>query len=253
MSECPTRVLVVDDEVDTCSNLRDILEDLGFSVDTACSGEEALELVRTRPYDVALLDLRMPGMDGLELYRRIRELQAGTVALIVTAYASSETAHDALEAGAWRVLSKPVQTEQLINLVDEAMESPLVLVVDDDRDLCANLWDLLRSKNCRVCLAHDIPEAEARLRNNSYRVVLIDMKLPTGTGTQMLHLVRAANPQARTVLITGWRSELEKIVDQALGAGADAVCYKPFQVEELLKTVQSLCAEREDPDARAGH
>src|SRR5215218_4940185 len=102
------RVLVVDDEQDTCSNLSDILTDLGYRVDCACDGASALELVRRTPYDVALLDLRMPGMDGLTLYREIKKIRAGTVAILVTAYASGATSEEALAAGAWRVVPKPV-------------------------------------------------------------------------------------------------------------------------------------------------
>src|SRR5262245_3151806 len=93
-------VLVVDDEPDTCHNLTDILTDLGYRVDTAPDGPSALELVRKNPYDVALLDYKMPGMDGLTLYREIKRLRAGTVAIVVTAYAGGTTAEEALAAGA---------------------------------------------------------------------------------------------------------------------------------------------------------
>ena len=123
------------------------------------TASRALELVRQKPYDVALLDLKMPGMDGLTLYREIAKLRAGTVAIVVTAYASKATAEEALAAGAWQVLPKPVDFPQLLALVDEALGQPLVLVVDDDHDLCANLWDLLRERGYRVAVAHD--EAEA--------------------------------------------------------------------------------------------
>ena len=85
-------ILVVDDDVDTCRNLTDILTDLGCRVDTAHDGPSALERVRKKRYYVALLDLKMPGMDGLTLYREIKKLSAGTVAIIVTAYATSATA-----------------------------------------------------------------------------------------------------------------------------------------------------------------
>src|SRR5260370_14233734 len=103
-TDSPPRILVVDDEADTCANLSDILTELGYRVDVAFDGPSALELVKQNHYDVALLDLKMPGMDGLELYRRIKEVQSGTVAIVVTAYASSHTAQEALSAGASRIL-----------------------------------------------------------------------------------------------------------------------------------------------------
>src|SRR5947208_1462288 len=106
MSPTSPSVLVVDDEVDTCRNLSDILTDRGYRVDVAHDGPSALELVRKNPYDVALLDYRMPGMDGLTLYREIKKLRADTVAIVVTAYASGTTTEEALQAGAWQVLSK---------------------------------------------------------------------------------------------------------------------------------------------------
>lgn len=171
-------ILVVDDDVDTCNNLSDILTDLGYRVASAHDGLTALELVRKNTYDIALLDLKMPGMDGLELYRQIKKLQADTVAMVVTAYATSATAEAALTAGAWQVLSKPVDIPKMLALVDEALGQPLVLVVDDDSDSCASLWDLLRERGYRVCLAHDEKQATDRLKDRSYKVVLIDMKLP---------------------------------------------------------------------------
>jgi CheY-like chemotaxis protein len=233
-------ILVVDDEVDTCRNLSDILTDLGYRVDVAHDGPAALELVRRNAYDVALLDLKMPGMDGLTLYREIKRLRAGTVAIIVSAYASSATAEEALTAGAWQVLAKPVDFPRLLGLVEQAVGQPLVLVIDDDPDLCASLWDLLREKSYRVALAHDEPMAAAQLKDTAFAVVLIDMKLPGGDGGSVFRLVRQANPQARTVVITGHRAEMDEMVRRVLTEGADAVCYKPFNVPALLTTVEKL-------------
>ncbi|MGB6856643.1 MAG: response regulator [Terracidiphilus sp.] len=233
-------ILVVDDEVDTCSNLSDILTDLGYSVDVAHEGQTALEMVRQKPYDVALLDFKMPGMDGLTLYREIKKLRADTVAIVVTAYAGGETKAEALAAGAWQVLSKPVDFPKLLGLVDEALGQPLVMVVDDDRDLCENLWDLLRERGYRVGLAHDEDEAAERLKGREFKIVLIDMKLRTGDGATVFRIVRKSNPQTRTVVITGHRSEMDQIVKKIMDEGADAVCYKPFDVPGLLSTLQTL-------------
>jgi CheY-like chemotaxis protein len=233
-------ILLVDDDVDICRNLTDILTDLGYQVDSAHDGPSALELVRRKPYDVALLDLRMPGMDGLTLYREIKRLRAGTVAILVTAYASPATAEEALAAGTWRVVPKPVEFPALLELVDEALGQPLVLVVDDDRDLCANLWDLLRERGYRVCLAHGVSEAAERLADESFKVVLIDLRMPDGDGRDVLRQVREANPQARTILITGYHSGSDDLVARVLAEGADAVCYKPFDVPRLLEQLESL-------------
>jgi CheY-like chemotaxis protein len=246
-------ILVVDDEVDTCRNLSDILTDLGYRVDVAHDGPSALGLVRRHTYDVALLDLRMPGMDGLTLYREIKKVSAGTVALIVSAYASQSVTEQAVGAGAWQVLPKPVDFPNLLGLVSQVLDQPLVLVVDDDSDLCASLWDLLRERGYRVAVAHDEPAAAERLRGGSYRVVLIDMRLPLGDGGRVFRLVRESNPQARTVVITGHRSELDEMVRKVVAEGADAVCYKPFDIPRLLGTLEQLTRAHPPGQGAPGH
>lgn len=233
-------ILVVDDDVDTCRNLSDILADFGYRVDTAHDGPQALELVRKNPYDVALLDFKMPGMDGLTLYREIKKIQPSIVSIIVTAYTSHGTEAAARDAGTWKVLAKPVDLGRLLPLVDEALQQPLVMVVDDDHELCTSLWDLLRDHGYRVCLAHTVAEAEAKLKTKTHRVLLVDMKLPGGSGTDVFHAVRQIDPQARTILITAHRTELQQLIEQVLSEGADAVCYKPFDLDQLLETLQRL-------------
>lgn len=240
MSSQMPRLLIVDDEVDTCENLRDIMSDLGYQVDVAHDGSSALDLVKRHGYDVAMLDLRMPGMDGLELYRRIKQISAGTLAVVVTAYASSETAKSVLEAGAWKLVAKPVNIPQLVGLVDEALHSPLVLVVDDDSDLCENLWEIFREHGFRVHLAHDVPGAQGALDRHEFQVVLLDMKLPGDDGSELLEIIRNSSNKARTLVITGYPAEMEQRVQKALDSGAEAVCYKPFDVPALLGTVRRL-------------
>lgn len=243
-------ILVVDDDIDTCRNLADILADMGYRVDTAHDGPSALELVRRNPYDVALLDFKMPGMDGLELYREVKKLRAGTVAIIVSAYTNQATREEAIGAGAWQVLSKPVDFPKLLGLVDEALGQPLVLVVDDDPDLCSALWDLLHERGFRVAVAHDTPEAAEQLRAGPFKVVLIDMKLPHGNGSAVFRMVRQTCPDAHTVVITGYPRELNELVERVVREGADAVCYKPFDVAHLLATVEQLT--REPPASPTG-
>jgi two-component system, NtrC family, response regulator HydG len=116
-------LLVVDDDVDQCRNLADILDDLGYRADLAHDGRSALELVRRHPYRVAVLDYRMPGMDGLTLCREIRKLSEGTVSIIVTAYAGGITSEEFLAAGAKQVLGKPVDVRELIEALRRHLDN----------------------------------------------------------------------------------------------------------------------------------
>ncbi len=238
MSHKPPSILVVDDEPDICANLRDILSEFGYRVDTATSGASALELVDRGNYDVALLDLKMPGMSGVELFREIKSRSSGTVAVIISAYASTSSAEEALQAGAWQILSKPVDIAQVMQCIDEAVNQPLVMLVDDDEDLCDSLWDVLRSQGIRVKLAHNVASANKALQDQDYQVAIVDLKLPGGDGLRLCAEIREMNPGAKTILVTGFRTELEQRAGQY--SGVDATCYKPFDVSELLATIRRL-------------
>lgn len=233
-------ILVVDDEIDTCRNLADILEDYGFRVDVAHDGYSALELFGSHAYDIAVLDLRMPGMDGLTLYREIKKLSSGTLAIFVTAYAVKSTATAALTAGVLDVFPKPVEFPKLMDVMKQILERPLALLVDDDEDLCANLWDLLTDHGYRVDVAHSETDAAARLQSRNYHVVLIDIKLPQGDGRGVFAKVREAIPEAPVIAITGYREETQAIIDAIIASTGTAVCYKPFNIPELLATLERL-------------
>jgi DNA-binding response OmpR family regulator len=238
------RILVVDDDQDTCRNLADILVDAGYSVTTAGDAANALASVRDAPFDLVLLDLKIPGTDGLTLFNQIKQISPGTPAVIITAYASSATTGAALAAGALTVLTKPVDVRALLSLVTATVSRPLVLVVDDDADLCANLLDLFRAEGFRAAVARACQEAARALGLREHPVVLIDMKLPSGSGAEVFELVRRHNANASTIVITGYRTELEQRVEELLAMGANAVLYKPLDVGLLLAKIRELVGQR---------
>ena len=117
------RVLVVDDDIDACANLQDILIDSDYEVTVAYTGEAAIDLVRGDTFDLALLDLKMPGIDGLAAFREIRHVSPRIAVLILSAYASASVADQALSDGARAVLHKPVIIEQLLPLLHQVVEA----------------------------------------------------------------------------------------------------------------------------------
>lgn len=113
-------ILMVDDDPDYCRNMADILGDRGYRVDTAHDGPTALQLVQRQAYDVAMFDLRMPGMDGVTLCSKVVHLRPSIVTLLITGYPEDVVPTVARAAGIRVVLAKPLNVENLLRRIEEA-------------------------------------------------------------------------------------------------------------------------------------
>jgi len=115
-------ILIVDDEMVVRDSLQAWFRDAGYQVDAASSGKEALERMARQEYDVYLLDIKMAGMDGLELQSRIKKIKPDAAVIIMTAYASVDTAVQALKQGAFDYIVKPFDPDDLEHVVRNAVE-----------------------------------------------------------------------------------------------------------------------------------
>ena len=112
-------ILIVDDEADTCNLMAKLLLALGYQADAAQDGHAALRLVDCRQYGLAILDYEMPGMNGVDLFRRIRRARPDLAAVFVTGHTTIDVVFPAIEAGILRIFPKPVDFKELIPVIEE--------------------------------------------------------------------------------------------------------------------------------------
>ena len=114
--------LIIDDEVAVNNNIRKVLAKKGYQVDQAVTKDEALQKIEQRAYKLVLLDLKMPGVKGLELLRAIREKRPETMVIIITGYASIETAKETARLGAVAYLPKPFTPHEIREATEKAFQ-----------------------------------------------------------------------------------------------------------------------------------
>jgi DNA-binding NtrC family response regulator len=115
------KILIVEDEAVVRESVRDWLIEDGYDVDVAENGDEALEKIKKEEFGVIVLDLKLPGIDGLQVFEHAKELKPETKGVIITAYPSKETQEKAKRLGLLDYLSKPFKVEDLEKLITEAL------------------------------------------------------------------------------------------------------------------------------------
>ena len=184
-------VLVVDDEQDIRDASERILSRVGYHVQKASRGDEALDILNKERVDILLLDLKMPGMDGLEVLERIRKQNTQIQVIVITGYATVETAIEAMKQGAYDFIPKPFEPDQLRIVVNRAWEKMCFIREAEKLELERNrtLSDLDTEKSRIRTIIESFPsgvivtdpKGRVVLMNPAFRQLLgIDSDLKTG-------------------------------------------------------------------------
>jgi len=135
------QLLIVDDEVDFLDTIAQRMEMRGFDVTKAYNGNEALQAVKEKKYDIALLDLKMPGLDGFEVLKVLKTEHKYIEVIILTAHGSIESAFDTSKLGAFGFITKPYDFDELIKTIKEAYELRLKKKFENDSEHLGKILD----------------------------------------------------------------------------------------------------------------
>jgi two-component system OmpR family response regulator len=120
------KILIVDDEIIFANNIGKLISKRGYEVKTVYNGDGALRAVEEDDFDVIILDLKMPGMDGLETLKRIKEKRAQVEVIILTGHGSMDSGIDGIQLGAFDFIMKPVRFDDLHERIRQAYQRKLV-------------------------------------------------------------------------------------------------------------------------------
>ena len=193
-------ILVIDDEVIMQEILGEFLREEGYTVDVAGSGEEGTDFARQRFYDCAIVDLMMPGIDGIETMQQLRRIDAGLPVVMVTAFASVESAVEAMKQGAYEYITKPFKNDEVLVVLQNAIRTRQL--EEEVKSLRKALKDKYRFEN--------IVGKNRRMQ-------------------EVYALVEQTAPSRSTILITGESGTGKELIAKAIHANSPRVD-KPFVV-----------------------
>ena len=237
-----TNVLVVDDLRSVRLTLGGILEDEGYdegyNVVLAENGYQAIEMAKQTPFDLIFMDIKMPGINGVQTFREIKKINPEAVVIMMTAYSVEDLVREALEEGAYAVVYKPFDIEKIVSIIESALQKTLILVVDDSQTDRETLKTILEERGYGVVTASSGAEALAMVKEKRFDIIFLDVRLPDIDGVEFFEQVKAIDPEVAVIMMTGY-SEAE-LMQKVISHGAYTCIYKPFNVDKVVSLVGEL-------------
>jgi len=238
-----TNVLVVDDLRSIRLTLGGILEDEGHNVVTAEDGYQAIEAVKKTHFDAIFMDIKMPGINGVQTFREVKKIDPEAVVIMMTAYSVEDLVKEALEEGAYAIIYKPFDIDRIIAIIEELLhEKILILVVDDQFADRETLKAILEDKGYRVATANDGAEAIEMVKSQHYDIIFLDVRLPDMNGVETFEQVKKIDPGATVIMMTGYSEE--DLVKKTINSGAYTCLHKPFDMEKVITLVEAVVENR---------
>jgi DNA-binding NtrC family response regulator len=235
------RALVVDDDRSMVRTLADVLMLKGWDVSTAFDGEAALAAVTKEAFDVVLMDVKMPGMDGVAAFKAMKEANPDVRVVLMTAYAAHELMMEAECAGVLRIVPKPINVPELLELLAGNLEHRLpVLIIDNDAAFLKTLSEVLCLRGFEILEAKSLREALRLMTERPPAAVLLHMHLESATPREAVMAVQQASPDVALVLYSGRPGAEEEARRTLPPDSVHTYLQKPFAIGEVTGVLDAI-------------
>ncbi|MBN1822695.1 MAG: response regulator [Endomicrobiales bacterium] len=237
------KILIVDDQQNIRESMADILSMEGYEVHSFENGFDALEKVKEISFDVAFLDIKMPGMNGIETFKEIKSISPETVVFIITGVTEQDVLKQVIDEGAHAVINKPFDMEGIIESIQKAKEKTTVLIVDRQLDMEASSRHLL-SKGYHVVCVSDENEAKRSLARKPVDVILYDTKDRLKTN-ELYERVKVITGEDDPQIIMINSFEADGTAGEILTVGTKQFVKKAINMSDIEKALSEILRNKE--------
>jgi len=237
------RALVVDDDQFMVRTLSDVLRLKGWEVTTAFSGETAVKLATEGTFDVVLMDIKMPEMDGVAAFKAMKVAKPDVRVVLMTAYAAEELIGEANREGVLRVLPKPLDITALLSLLAESADAERpVLLIDSDLTFLKTLSEVLTLRGFLTVVATTLPEAERLIHQRRPAAVLLHMHLGSLSVREAVAAVHTLTPAVSLILYSGKPDGEEEMHGSLPSNWVHTYLQRPFGIEQVTEVLSAISA-----------
>lgn len=262
--EYKIKLLLVDDEEEFLTSSSQALSRRGFEVDIAPNGVTALDMVENNQYDAIVLDVKMPDINGIEVYNQIRKISPDLPVMLLTGHGSIDDAFQTSKDGIADYLTKPIDIDKLADYIHQVVENAKnqlkqdsraanstgfeevirVLLIDDEIEFLDSMKKVFQRRHLEVVTAESGGEALELLKENLVDVAVVDVKMPGMDGLEVLRRIKKDFPSVEVILLSGHPS-IEAAIE-GIKLGANEYIKKPPEVDELMAVIRKLYQNKQE-------
>jgi DNA-binding NtrC family response regulator len=232
-------VLVIDDDRQMVQTLCAVLRLHGWDPTPGYSGEDAIRAVQAKPYAAVLMDVKMPGLDGVEAFRIIRHDFPTLPVILMTAYAAHELLAEATREGVLMILPKPLPLARLTDALADLTRNGPILIVDDEPEFLETLTDILKTGDHEVFKATSLDDALRLLSGVAPSVIVMDLRLNGLEPHDAVVAIKRMSPEVLLILYSGHPRLLTDTVSRLPNGWIYATLHKPFAPDRLLQLLHA--------------